>query len=99
MLVGQKDWHEQSELLTEPPLGQALSLKPEQRDALLEAINGDERDYRAGLYQAREATLGICSVFSGQPLEDLHLDVDMTCYLFLNIALVALFRKCFVEQE
>lgn len=69
MLVGQKDRHEQSELLTKPPLGQALSLKPEQRDALLEAINGDKRGYRAGLYRAREATIGICSVFSGQPLE------------------------------
>lgn len=69
MLVGQKDRREQSELLAEPPLGQALSLKPEQRDALLEAINGDERGYRAGLYRAREVTIGICSVFSGQPLE------------------------------
>ena len=69
MLVGQKDRCPQSELLTEPPLGQALSLKPEQRDALLEAISGDERGYRAGLHWAREAAVGICSVFSGQPLE------------------------------
>ena len=69
MLVGQKDRCAQSKLLTELPLGQALSLKPEQRDALLEAINGDEKGYRAGLYRAREVTINICSVFSGQPLE------------------------------